>query len=76
MPLLTLLTSRWRQYDIIAKYEMSSGRNSSPDVGQEILSFVNILNVVKTKSLFSSAFRERSQKFPGILAMPSMSNVF
>lgn len=70
VPLLTLLIPRWRQYDIIAKYEMSSGRNSSPDVVQEILSFVNILNVVKTQSLLSSAFRERSPSFPGILDTP------
>jgi hypothetical protein len=46
---------------------MSSGRNTSPDVGQEILSFMNMLNAVKTQSLLSYAFRERSQQFPGIL---------
>jgi len=44
---------------------MSLGRNTSSDVGQEILSFVNILNVVKTQSLLSSAFRERQPSFPG-----------
>jgi hypothetical protein len=76
VPFLTLLIHRCRQYDIIAKYEMSSGRNSSPDVGQEIVSFVNTHNFVEMQSLFSSAFRERSPSFPGILGTPSLSNIF